>query len=110
MTRQIEDRGALEAALESPRFLLFKHSRVCPVSSRAFTRYEEFVRDNPDVQTGWIDVIGQRQWSQWVAAEYGVEHKSPQALLFQNGQVVWHQSHREITPDSLADALAPRNP
>ena len=105
MTRQITDREELESALSGAEFLLFKHSRVCPISSRAFGEYEKFAKDSPEVPTAWIDVIGQRPWSQWVASQYGVPHQSPQALLFQNGKVVWHESHRDITAASLAKAI-----
>lgn len=103
---QITDRSALESAVASERFLLFKHSRVCPISERAFEEYEAFVRDRDDLPTGWIDVIGQRPWSLWVAERTGVRHESPQALLVAGGEVVWHASHQAISRRSLENALA----
>ena len=103
---QITELDALEAALSSDRFLLFKHSKVCPVSSRAFAAYVQFASENPDVPTGWIDVIGQRPWSQKVAGDTGITHQSPQALYISGGKVVWDESHLAITADALADAVA----
>jgi len=103
--RQIEDREELAAALRNRLFLLFKHSSICPVSARAMKEYGRFVEEHGDVPTGWIDVIDQRDWSQWIAAETGVEHRSPQALLVRDGAVVWSASHFDITASSLAAAL-----
>lgn len=103
--RQIEDREELAAALRDALFLLFKHSPVCPVSARAMKEYLQFVEEHGDVPTGWIDVIDQRDWSQWVAAETGVVHQSPQALLVRDGTVVWSASHFDITAGNLAAAL-----
>ena len=78
MSSQITDRADLEAAIAQPLFLLFKHSRVCPISSRAFAQYEEFTAEEPDLPTAWIDVIAARPLSQRVAAETGIEHRPSQ--------------------------------
>jgi bacillithiol system protein YtxJ len=101
---QIREKSALEEALASDLYLLFKHSPACPVSGRAFAAYGEFNEEYPEVPTGWIDVIAQRPWSQWVASETGITHESPQALVIRGGNVAWHESHLAITADALADA------
>jgi bacillithiol system protein YtxJ len=105
MTTPLTDRKDLEAALAGPLFLLFKHSRRCPISARAFAQYEQFVTGHPDVPTGFLDVIADRPMSQWVAAQYGVLHQSPQALLFRGGRVVWDASHRGVTADAIWSAV-----
>ena len=102
---QILESAGLDAALAADRFLLFKHSLICPISARAFREYTAFLAGDPQVPTGWIDVIGQRPWSQRVEAETGLAHASPQALLLHGGQVIWHASHGGITKDSLATAI-----
>jgi bacillithiol system protein YtxJ len=104
---QIREKADLDAATSSGLYLLFKHSPVCPVSARAFEEYRAFAAGRDDVPTGWIDVIGQRPWSREVAEKTGVTHQSPQALLFRDGEVVWHASHGAITKSTLAEA-APR--
>ena len=38
-------------------------------------------------------------------AVVGVKHESPQAILFHNGEVVWHASHGAITVESLTRAI-----
>ena len=102
--RQITDRSALEEALRSDAFLLFKHSHRCPISARSFREYTAFVESNSEIPTGWIDVVGDRELALWVAAQTGVEHKSPQALWTKDGAVAWSASHFDITQESLATA------
>ena len=102
--RQLTDAQAWETILTAGEFLLFKHSRVCPISARAFARYEEFISEHPEVPTGFIDVIAQRPWSQWVAAETGITHESPQALWIRDGAVAWDDSHLAISKEALEAA------
>jgi len=107
--RQLADEAELRAALAAGPFLLFKHSLICPTSTRAFAEYRAFLEANPEAATGWLDVIGQRPLSQAVAASTGVVHQSPQALYFSDGDVAWHASHGGITRDSLAEAHSGTN-
>lgn len=103
---RIADADALEARLAAPRFLLFKHSPVCPISARAFAEYEAFLATDPDVDTAYLDVIAQRDLSRRVAEVTGVPHESPQAILLESGRAVWNASHLAITRASLAAAVA----
>ncbi len=102
---QILDRSRLDAVLGKERFLLFKHSTTCSISTTAFRAYEQFLAAHPDVPTGWIEVREQRPWAQDVAAVTGIEHESPQALWIRDGRVVWHASHFDITAQALAEAV-----
>jgi len=106
MPAQLPDRAAVEAAFAADRFLLFKHSRTCPISAAAFKTYEAFCAAHPDVPTGWLDVRAQRAEAQWVAERTGVTHASPQALLLRAGAVAWHANHWNIDADALAKAAA----
>ena len=99
---QIQDEAQLRDAIATGRFLLFKHSFRCPISTRAFEAYRAYVTAHTHTRHGWIDVVDQRPLSQQIASQTGVRHESPQALLFEGGDVVWHASHDEITPDALA--------
>ena len=104
---RIEDRSGLREALGADLFLLFKQSFRCPISLRAFAEYEAFVAAHPDVPTGWIDVVADRELSQEAARRTGVTHESPQALLIRDGAVAWHASHGAITVEALAKAQSP---
>ena len=102
--RHIATEADVVAALGSAKFLLFKHSPICPVSAAAFDEYELFAAKHPDVPTAWIDVIGSRPLARFVAETTGVRHESPQAIWIRGGRVAWHASHGAITRNSLADA------
>ena len=80
MANEILNRASLDAALGAKRFLLFKHSGRCGVSTRSFAEYEAYVSERTDVATGWIDVVNRRELSQIAAQITGVVHKSPQAI------------------------------
>lgn len=103
----IRDLEALEAAIQQPRVLLLKHSPICPISSTARAEWEMFRLDCPDVPMLLVDVINARTVAHEIANKSGVKHESPQALLFENGEVKWHASHSAITVASLTAAWAP---
>jgi len=108
MTEQVlRDLDAFEAALQQPRVLLFKHSPICPISATAKAEYEMFKLDHPDVPTIFVDVISSRPVARGIADRSGVEHESPQAILFEAGTPTWHASHAAITNAALAAAWAP---
>lgn len=104
MDNELLDRAGLETALGAERFLLIKHSGRCSISSRAFAEYEAYVSEQPELATGWIDVVHRRELSQIAAQITGVTHKSPQAIWIVDGVAVWNASHFEITRASLAEA------
>lgn len=95
----------LAEALRAHRFLLFKQSFRCPISARAFDEYQAYADSHPAVAHGWIDVVAQRPLSLDVAKDAGVQHESPQALLFEDGKVIWHESHGRITREALELAV-----
>ncbi len=104
MPPRIRDRAALEKDLATDGFLLFKHSTRCPISARAFREYELWAADHPEIPTGWIDVIEDRELSALVVERTGVPHQSPQALLLERGGAAWNASHHAITQRSLERA------
>jgi bacillithiol system protein YtxJ len=53
-----------------------------------------------------IDVLSQRPLSQRLAADLGIRHESPQAIVLQDGKPVWHASHYDVTADALAKEVA----
>ncbi|MEM7480940.1 MAG: bacillithiol system redox-active protein YtxJ [Acidobacteriota bacterium] len=99
---------AFAASSQRPVWL-FKHSLTCPISSRAWHRYQRFVEDRPaDDETLYTAVMIQqaRPLSNDIAERTGVRHESPQAILLRDGRAVWNASHGAITEGSLAGAGA----
>jgi bacillithiol system protein YtxJ len=84
--------------------LLFKHSPICPVSDTALEHWERFRAVRPELPARLVDVVGDRPVARGIAGECGIPHASPQALLFRDGEVVWHASHGAITERSLFEA------
>ena len=68
----------------------------------ALGEVEAFLRRNPRILAYLVDVRAQRSVSQQVALRSGVEHESPQIIVFQRGAVVWNASHDDITAEALA--------
>ena len=94
-----------KALKEHKRFLFIKHSLTCPISQSAFEEYEKFAEDHPEVATYYLYVQEARPLSNYIAETFGVKHESPQALLFENGSVVWHTYHWNITYDTLTKQI-----
>lgn len=99
---QLDD---LETALGVERFLLFKHSPTCPVSAAAWNEFERFTGAHPELPSGWIQVIRERELSRTIAARTGIRHESPQAILFVERRPVWSASHMAISFAALGEAL-----
>jgi bacillithiol system protein YtxJ len=101
-----DDLRQLREASAQTGVLLFKHSVRCPISARAQREFQQFAADAPQVACWQVLVIEHRPLSLQIAEETGITHQSPQALLFINGQVVWHASHHAITAAALRAACA----
>lgn len=78
---------------------IFKHSTQCPISSEAADEVKSVETRLP---LYWINVIEQRDLSNWVEDVYGVRHESPQLLLIENGVVKESWSHRKVKRELLA--------
>lgn len=103
--RQMKHLDEVDSALKAARFLLIKHSRICPVSHRAFEEYRAFMAAHPESPSAWIDVIEQRPLSLHVASTTGIQHESPQAILMVDGVSVWSASHGEVTCAAMEQAM-----
>ena len=105
--QSVDDALPLLAA-GSGRVLIFKHSLTCPISSRALQEYKTYLAEHAgdsDVEHVLIEIQNTREISNRVADETQVRHESPQALLLEAGDVVWHASHGAITTQSLDTAI-----
>lgn len=88
---------------EEGPILLFKSSPRCSVSAVVGNRLDAGLKESADLFTGFfvVDVVFERPLSQKIAAEYGVPHESPQALIISRGSCVYHTSHFSIQPEAL---------
>ena len=80
--------------------LLYLHDPWCPINASSYRELAPFTGPIPivDVSTG-------RALSHYIEERTGIRHESPQAILFNDGEPVWHASHFRITGYAVADAL-----
>ncbi len=78
---------------------VFKHSTACPISRMAA---DEVKSTDFELPLYWINVIQQRDLSNWVATTYAVRHESPQLLLIKNGKVQQVWNHHEIKRSDIS--------
>ena len=66
-----------------------------------------FLKQKPDnVDFEMIDVIADRDRSEEIAEQLGIEHESPQIILTDNdGNVLWNASHRRVNKQSITEAI-----
>ena len=82
--------------------VIFKHSTRCVVSSMIKSRLER--SDTPqDLGFHFLDLIKNRSLSNKIAAEFLVEHESPQVLVIKNGECVYDESHNGISMDEIVE-------
>lgn len=94
------------ASLEAP-VVVFKKSPICPVSTMAEGNFRSWLdaRGDGPLKVAVVDVIAQRPLARGLTAELGIEHQSPQALVFKDGEVTWDESHGQLTQDAFAAAI-----
>ena len=68
----------------------------------ALDEVEIFLHQQPNLMAFTVDVLAQRPLSQQIAARSGVEHESPQVIIFRRGTPVWNASHQDITVAALS--------
>lgn len=104
LTEQSQFEQILSDSQKHP-VLLCKFSPICPTSFMAQREVEEFLKGH-SVDAWSIDVIKARPLSRSIAEQIQVRHESPQAIIFENGQVKWHGSHYDLTRETLTKKLA----
>jgi len=95
----------LERSQKEP-VVFFKHSTQCSRSAVAHEELQAFLLRNPTVPCGMVLVIEDREVSDAMEEQFGIEHESPQAIVVSRGKPVWHAAHFRVTAKALEDAIA----
>lgn len=103
--RQISSSGEVDSAVSGGTAILYKHSFTCPISAAAHKQMEGFLERNPDAPFFMVDVNGSADVSSYVVEKTGIEHQSPQVIVFRDGKPAWHANHYDITADDLEQQL-----
>jgi bacillithiol system protein YtxJ len=85
---------------EKPQ-VIFKYSSCCHFSEIVFQRLQKNCCRG-DIDFHFLDLTNYNHISEKVSEIFGVPHQSPQILVINEGQCVFHESHPEI---SLAGIL-----
>lgn len=86
--------------------IVFKHSTRCGISSSVKSRFEKNWSENSSLKLYLLDLIANRDLSNSIATEFGVEHQSPQIIVLNKGKVLYHASHYDINADEITDLLS----
>jgi bacillithiol system protein YtxJ len=85
---------------------IFKHSTRCSISTMAKSRLErEWETPSFPFRILYLDLLNYRSVSNKIEELTGVQHQSPQMIVWQNGQVVYHASHNSISAQESINAL-----
>ena len=81
--------------------IIFKHSTACPISSMMLKRFEKGLQntDVENVEYFYLDIFCYRHISNEIEQRFDIRHESPQLLVIDNGTVVAHASHSDISSD-----------
>lgn len=90
---------------ETHPVIFFKHSTRCSISSMALNRLENDWQETSSCTLVFIDLIAYREISNLLSEVTGVQHQSPQVIVWKNGKVVHHASHSDIRFSSLKDYI-----
>ncbi len=102
----LDSQDALTSALRESKTglaVFFKHSTTCPVSAAAKRRLEtEWEKSFGNQPVYYLDLLAHRSISNQIAEETNVLHQSPQLIVIQNGEVIYHASHLSISAEKAA--------
>lgn len=81
----------------SPKaIMLFKHSTACNISAGVKKDLDRRKIDKLNVDAYYLDLLRYRSVSNLIEKLSGVKHESPQVIIWKNGAVVYHNSHKNI--------------
>ena len=103
--RELTSTAELEEWVASGTVVLFKHSPACWISTMAGRQVKQFSTNFPHITIGVVDVLRSRALSDDIAERYGIRHESPQAIVFRDGEPVWHASHLRVKAEALEEQV-----
>lgn len=105
LTEAAQLQDVLTASKQQPQ-LVYKHSFTCGICHMAKDEIEEhFNALFSQADMHFVDVKQSRAVSNAVAEHTGVRHESPQVLIIDQGECVWHKSHWSIKANAILEVL-----
>ncbi len=87
--------------------LIFKHSNRCNISRATLDRLERRWNEGEmtTIKPYFLDLLSNRELSNTIADQFGVEHESPQVLIIRNGKSVLDLSHFAIDYEQIRSCI-----
>ena len=89
---------------DNPVSAVFK-AGACHKTNKMFVHVEAQLGPREDLPLGIIRVVEARKASNRVTEMTGIQHESPQLILFKDGTPVYDRDNWDITPESISEAL-----
>lgn len=98
--------AAIKTASQEHPVVIFKHSTRCSISSMALDRLERNWKEEEmkSLSPYFLDLLSHRDISTKIAETFKIAHESPQLLLIDNGECIYHASHMSISYEALKKA------
>jgi bacillithiol system protein YtxJ len=104
--KQLSTSQEVDSAISGETAILYKHSTRCPISAAAHKEMEQFLERNPDAPFFMVDVNDSADVSGYIEQTSGIEHQSPQLILYRNGIPNWNSARFDISADALEAQLS----
>ena len=95
----------VDAFLKDNRTAAIFKAGTCHKTNETFQHVQALLEPREDLPLGIIRVVEARKASNRVAEMTGIQHESPQIVLFKDGKAVYDRDNWDITAESLAEAL-----
>ena len=87
--------------------IIFKHNTTCPISKSVRKQFEQEADSIDKLDAVYfLDLLENRDISDKIAEQFGVEHESPQLLLISQGKCVYNDSLYDISAEKTAAAIS----
>ncbi len=90
--------------------VVFKHSVRCGISAMVKYQLEkgwDFQEDELDFY--YLDIFQFRNISNEIRDRFNIVHQSPQIIIFNKGEVIYHTSHHMISLDIIREQIGPHS-
>ena len=101
LTTEWQLKEIIQLSYQTPQ-VIFKHSTRCSISLMVKSRLDR-AEEITDMNYYYLDLLQYRPISNAIAAQFSVEHQSPQVLLIQKGVCTYHESQQAIYVDEIVE-------
>ena len=103
---KVEQLDEIISASNKKPILIFKHSTRCGISRMALKNFERsFDIESDQLDIYLLDLLQFRAISNEITSKFNVQHQSPQAIVAFKEQVIYHDSHYEISVEAIKKAI-----